>query len=140
MQLSEVMALAATSKPAQASSTGTSPEPATAALAPEALSQITTKVSEVLDTKARLIKDLQYELARVIKAYNDMLHVYEAKMADWNIPTDELGFRPLIVQIGGTTIGSLAPKNATVLQQQRNKNANAQNALDQIHADAALIK
>jgi len=74
---------------------------------PATINSVTSRVSEILDTKSQLIKDLQYELARVIKAHNDMLRVYEAKMAEWNIPTDELGFRPLIVKVGGQTLDHL---------------------------------
>lgn len=65
------------------------------------LNLLTTRVSETLDNKTQLVKNLQYELSRVIKAHNDMLRVYEAKMAEWNIPTEELGFRPLMVKVGG---------------------------------------
>ncbi len=141
--MSEVIAMASTNKTADGMSETTSGPGSH--VAPESLSQITSKVSEVLDTKTRLVKDLQYELARVVKAYNDMLHVYEAKMAEWNIPTDELGFRPLVVHIGSTTIGSLANKEikstpAAVYQQQRDKMSTIQQALDKIPADARIVK
>ncbi len=51
-------------------------------------------VQDVLDAKNTAIKDLQYELARVCKAHNDMIKVYEAKLGEFGIPVDELGFQP----------------------------------------------
>lgn len=86
------------------------------AMDPHAISQMTNRVSEILDSKSQLIKDLQYELARVVKAHNDMLRVYEAKMGEWNIPTDELGFRPLMVKIGGQTLDSLTKQPVSTVK------------------------
>ncbi|KAJ1485975.1 hypothetical protein T484DRAFT_2376502 [Baffinella frigidus] len=59
------------------------------------LGNITRKLDEVLDAKNKAIKDLQYELARVTKAHNDVISVYNAKLAEFGIPVDELGFKPL---------------------------------------------
>ena len=71
-------------------------------------------MSDILDGKTQLVKDLQYELARVVKAHNDMLRVYEAKMAEWNIPTEELGFRPLVVKINNGALETKSSKPARV--------------------------
>ena len=38
---------------------------------------------------------LQYELARVTKAHNDVISVYNSKLSEFGIPVDELGFKPL---------------------------------------------
>jgi hypothetical protein len=38
---------------------------------------------------------LQYELARVCKAHNDLLRTYEAKLRQFGIPVEEMGFKPL---------------------------------------------
>ena len=38
---------------------------------------------------------VQYELARVTKAHNDMVRVYEAKLREFGVPAEELGFKPL---------------------------------------------
>ena len=46
------------------------------------------------------IKDLQYELARVTKAHNDVIRVYESKLTEFGIPVEELGFRPLVTSTG----------------------------------------
>jgi len=37
----------------------------------------------------------QYELARVTKAHNDVISVYNSKLSEFGIPVDELGFKPL---------------------------------------------
>lgn len=60
---------------------------------------------DVLDSKNSAIKDLQYELARVCKAHNDLLRTYEAKLQQFGIPTDELGFKPLESTVGGQQLG-----------------------------------
>mmetsp|Transcript_67360 Transcript_67360/g.140347 ORF Transcript_67360/g.140347 Transcript_67360/m.140347 type:complete len:557 (-) Transcript_67360:135-1805(-) len=64
-------------------------------LDPIMLGNITRKLDEVLDAKNKAIKDLQYELARVTKAHNDVINVYNAKLSEFGIPLDELGFKPL---------------------------------------------
>ncbi|XP_026855246.2 dynein regulatory complex subunit 4 isoform X1 [Electrophorus electricus] len=70
-----------------------------------ALNVITHKLEEVLDSKNIAIKDLQYELARVCKAHNDLLRTYEAKLKAFGIPVEELGFKPLESSVAGQTLG-----------------------------------
>ncbi|KAL7055391.1 hypothetical protein AAHC03_022606 [Spirometra sp. Aus1] len=60
---------------------------------PVAVAETTRKLEETLDSKNVAIKDLQYELARVCKAHNDLLEAIRAKMTNFGIPFDELGFR-----------------------------------------------
>ncbi|KAJ3112772.1 Dynein regulatory complex subunit 4 [Phlyctochytrium bullatum] len=67
-------------------------------LDPTALANLTRRLEEVLESKNHQIKELQYDLAKVTKAHNDMIHVYEAKLTEFNIPVEELGFKPLIVK------------------------------------------
>ncbi|KAL3860291.1 hypothetical protein ACJMK2_010432 [Sinanodonta woodiana] len=74
-------------------------------LDPTALTVVTRKLEDVLDSKNSAIKDLQYELARVCKAHNDLLRTYEAKLNQFGIPTEELGFKPLESTVGGQTLG-----------------------------------
>ena len=66
------------------------------------LSAVTKKLDEVLEGKNQLIKALQYDVAKVSKAHNDIIRVYEAKLAEFGVPVEELGFRPLITT---TTVG-----------------------------------
>uniref|UniRef100_A0A8C5SMV6 Dynein regulatory complex subunit 4 n=1 Tax=Laticauda laticaudata TaxID=8630 RepID=A0A8C5SMV6_LATLA len=74
-------------------------------LDPSALTVVTHKLEDVLDSKNNAIKDLQYELARVCKAHNDLLQTYEAKLTSFGIPLDNLGFKPLETSMLGHTLG-----------------------------------
>lgn len=74
-------------------------------LDPTALTVVTKKLEDVLDSKNNAIKDLQYELARVCKAHNDLLRTYETKLNSFGIPPEELGFKPLETTIAGQELG-----------------------------------
>merc|ERR1712070_369951 len=69
-------------------------------LDPSMLGTVSKKLDDVLDAKNGAIKDLQYELARVTKAHNDVIRVYESKLTESGIPVEELGFRPLLSSSG----------------------------------------
>jgi len=69
-------------------------------LDPNLLGTVSKKLDDVLDAKNGAIKDLQYELARVTKAHNDVIRVYESKLTEFGIPVEELGFRPLVTATG----------------------------------------
>ena len=69
---------------------------------PATLQQITKRLDEVLSQKNEDIKALQYDVAKVSKAHNDLIRVYEAKLSEFGIPVEELGFRPLVTS---TTTG-----------------------------------
>merc|ERR1711907_672364 len=69
-------------------------------LDPSMLGTVSKKLDDVLDAKNTAIKDLQYELARVTKAHNDVIRVYESKLTEFGIPVEELGFRPLVTNTG----------------------------------------
>ncbi|XP_060779085.1 dynein regulatory complex subunit 4-like [Neoarius graeffei] len=68
-------------------------------LEPSALNVVTRKLEEVLDSKNTAIKDLQYEVARVSRTYNNLLRTYEAKLKALGLPADEVGFKPLEISI-----------------------------------------
>lgn len=55
------------------------------------------RLEEVMERKNGTIRGLQYDLSKVCKAHNDLIRVYEAKLSDFGIPAEELGFRPLII-------------------------------------------
>lgn len=63
-----------------------------AGLEPNGLSQ---QIETVLKSKNDQLQDLRYELARVCKAHDDLLLTYEAKMVQFGIPLEELGFQPI---------------------------------------------
>ncbi|NXU59834.1 DRC4 protein, partial [Turnix velox] len=64
-------------------------------LDPAALSLVSHKLEDVLGSKNATIKELEFQLARVCKAHNDMLRTFEAKLTAFGIPLDNLGFQPL---------------------------------------------
>ncbi|XP_030622407.1 dynein regulatory complex subunit 4 [Chanos chanos] len=70
-----------------------------------AVDSMTRKFEEIVNSKTTTIKDLQYELARVCKAHNDLLRSYEAKLQAFGIPVEELGFKPLETNVAGQTLG-----------------------------------
>ena len=74
-------------------------------LDPGTLAQVTRKLDEVLDSKNQLIKALQYDVAKVSKAHNDLIRVYEAKLAEFGVPVEELGFRPLVTSVNAGPAG-----------------------------------
>jgi len=74
-------------------------------LDPQALSAVTRKLEDVLDGKNAAIKDLQYELARVCKAHNDVLRTYESRLKGFGVPVEELGFKPLESAVAGQQLG-----------------------------------
>lgn len=67
-------------------------------LDPSVLGSVTAKLEEILEGKNRMIKDMQYELARVTKSHNDMLRTVEAKLGQYGIPVEDLGFVPASIQ------------------------------------------
>ena len=54
-----------------------------------------THTQDVLDTKNAAIKDLQYEVARMYKTYNDTVRTFQSKLGEYGIPVEELGFQLL---------------------------------------------
>jgi hypothetical protein len=60
-----------------------------AGLDPSEVSAITGSLDEMLATKNMHIKDLQYAVVRMTKAYNDGLRTYGSKMSQMGIPEDE---------------------------------------------------
>lgn len=48
-----------------------------------------------MESKNNLIKNLKYSIHHATKAYNDAIRVYEAKLIEFGIPPDELGFQTL---------------------------------------------
>ena len=73
-----------------------------------ALLQVNKKLEDVLDNKNQIIKALKYDIAKVSKAHNDLIRVYEAKLAEYGIPAEELGFRPLLTNTATGPAGLVA--------------------------------
>ncbi|XP_018574466.1 growth arrest-specific protein 8 [Anoplophora glabripennis] len=75
------------------------------------------KLEEILAKKNATISDLQYELARVCKAHDDLLEMYEEKLVQYGIPRGELGFTPFRIVPGGQ--GGLARGPAGLVTKNR---------------------
>jgi hypothetical protein len=45
-----------------------------------------------IESKNQLIKNLRHSIHHATKAYNDAIRVYEAKLEEFGIPPEELGF------------------------------------------------
>ncbi|XP_011644760.1 dynein regulatory complex subunit 4 [Pogonomyrmex barbatus] len=68
---------------------------ATAQLDPTAVVSMNKKLEDMLNRKNTAIQDLQYELAKVCKAHDDLLAAYESKLQEYGIPKTEFKFHPL---------------------------------------------
>lgn len=71
-------------------------------------------LQNLLNRKNSAIQDLQYELAKVCKAHDDLLRTYETKLQEYGIPKSELGFQPLRVKGVSTKLG-LGPAGLVTL-------------------------
>ncbi|CAH8577845.1 unnamed protein product [Heterobilharzia americana] len=74
-------------------------------LDPIAMATVSRKLGDILDSKNGTIKELQYELARVCKAHNDLLMACEGKLQQFGIPVQELGFHPLKTTLNSQKLG-----------------------------------
>jgi len=83
---------------------------AAANLDPATMAAVNKKLEEVLSNKNAVIRALQYDVAKVSKAHNDLIRVYETKLAEYGIPAEEMGFRPLLTNTttapAGLVVGS----------------------------------
>jgi len=68
---------------------------AAAKLDPGVVASVTKKLEQVLGTKNRQIKDLQYQVHQCTKSYNDTIRVYESKLPALGIDPEEIGFEPI---------------------------------------------
>lgn len=65
-------------------------------LDPAAIANISNTFDEVELMKGELINQLEDELKRIKEAHINMVRTYEAKLAEFGIPVEEMGFDPLI--------------------------------------------
>ncbi|GMH43172.1 hypothetical protein BSKO_11094 [Bryopsis sp. KO-2023] len=76
-----------------------------AELDPEDTNKVNLKLEDVLNHKNRLIQQLRLDIAKVSKAHNDLIKVYEAKLVDYGIQPNDLGFRPLLTNTSKNPAG-----------------------------------
>merc|ERR1711865_515761 len=66
---------------------------------------------EMLRVRNELIRNLQYDVLRVSKGYNDALRTYQGKMSQFGIPEEEvggMGFAPLMTETSTGPAGMVA--------------------------------
>lgn len=68
-------------------------------LEPAASAQVSQGLQEILQSKNTEIRQLQDDLRRLTKAHQDVIRFYEAKMKEFGIPLEELGFQPLVTHV-----------------------------------------
>ena len=61
----------------------------------ETIKNFLDDIKTVLVTKTQIIKSLKYSIDKATKAYNDTIRIYEAKLIDFGIPPEELGYQLL---------------------------------------------
>jgi len=66
-----------------------------AGIDPAIVNQLLVKIHQSIESKNSLLKNLRYSIHHATKAYNDAIRVYEAKLTEFGVPPDELGFEPL---------------------------------------------
>jgi len=69
-------------------------------LDPVVLQNVTKKLDDVLTSKNEQIQELKYEIAKVQKAHDDLLRVYETKLKEFGISPEELGLEGIIGSMG----------------------------------------
>lgn len=47
-----------------------------------------------IEEKNYSIQEMKFELSRLTKAYDELVHIYESKLAEYGIPKEDLGFQP----------------------------------------------
>ncbi|KAF5279526.1 hypothetical protein FQR65_LT03348 [Abscondita terminalis] len=73
------------------------------------LDKVYKTLTTTLSEKNSLIKNLQYEVARVSKAHDDLVQTYEEKLIQYGVPKAELGFQPIKYTPANQTIRTKGP-------------------------------
>jgi hypothetical protein len=81
-----------------------------ARLDPAVIAAITERIGDAIDARNVMVTDLQYEVARVTKAYNDVIRTYGSKLMEFGIPPEEVQLRALPTQTSTLPAG-LVPSN-----------------------------
>jgi hypothetical protein len=80
-------------------------------LDPSALAIVGQRLDQLLDERNRVIRDLRYNVARVTKAHNDAMRVYETKLREMGVAVEETGFVPLATDTGVGPAGLVVTRN-----------------------------
>ena len=71
-------------------------------LDPGVVTAVTNKLNSVIDARNQVIRDLEYECARVTKAHNDVVRTYAAKLREYGIPVAETSTAPITDRLTST--------------------------------------
>lgn len=69
-------------------------------LDPVVLQNVTKKLDDVLTSKNEQVNELKYEVAKIQKAHDDLVRVYEKKLRELGVPDDELNLEEIIGGLG----------------------------------------
>ena len=73
-----------------------------------AVDKICNDMEAVVEAKNTILNNLKYSLSHATKAYNDAVRVYEAKLVDFGIPSEELGIETLVTNTSSMAAGLVA--------------------------------
>ena len=74
---------------------------------PAVLGRMSKKLDDVVETKNEMVRDLQAELDRVVKLHNDAVMAYEAKLSEYGVPKEEMGFVPNMISVPHQATGEM---------------------------------
>merc|ERR1719327_2190511 len=66
-----------------------------AKLDPGVVANVTKKLEQVISSKNQQVRELQYQVQRATKAYNDPIRIYESRLPALGIPEEEIGFEAI---------------------------------------------
>eukprot|EP00767_Chilomastix_cuspidata_P001720 gnl/Chilomastix_cuspidata/1843.p2 GENE.gnl/Chilomastix_cuspidata/1843~~gnl/Chilomastix_cuspidata/1843.p2 ORF type:complete len:481 (+),score=292.91 gnl/Chilomastix_cuspidata/1843:2669-4111(+) len=79
-------------------------------LDPESVGAMHARLEAILDNKNRRIRELNFELMRIMRLYNEALRVFGSKLEAFGVPQAELAqFKPFDLEEGGGTAIDAAP-------------------------------
>jgi len=58
---------------------------------------ISAKLDQVIQYKNDIITELHEEVQKIKDAHRQMIKTFECKLAEYGIPTEELGFQPALM-------------------------------------------
>lgn len=67
-----------------------------AQLDPSIIGQVKHRMGDIMEGKDQTYRDLQMELERVQQLQRELTHATQSKFTEYGIPTEELGFDPLV--------------------------------------------
>lgn len=62
-------------------------------------SGISQKLDEIIEYKNDVITELHEDVQRIKDAHSQMIKTYESKLAVYGFPIEELGFKPVVLEL-----------------------------------------